>query len=233
MRHGRDDQVPLGLEDPHREQHVHAGDVVRQMRVHHPLRGACGAAGGVQGPGAVGVVLNMGGNTASWRHPVFHRRCIAVCAVQAAPGFQGWKLLPDACRQVGHLAVVDHGRWSVLTQDRCIHHGAVSDVDRHQYQSRAPEPVHEDQATPVIRREEGDSRSRRRAHRLRAGGHPVGERHRLCVRDFHRALQHKDRARSLLCSPVQSINGVHAGRLEGCINPSRWAAASQSKGTQS
>ena len=108
-------------------------------------------------------------------------------------------------RKRADLAVVHHGRGFVLSQNACIQRGTVSDIDGHQYHACAPEPVHENQASPVVGRQKGDTGPWLNAHVLDLRGDPMGHRDGILVADGRAALLDENRVWCSQSSPVQRI----------------------------
>ena len=112
-------------------------------------------------------------------------------------------------RKRADLAVVHHGRGLVLPQNAGIQDGTVSDIDGYQHHACAPEPVHENQATPIVGRQKGDACARSNANVLNFCSDPMGHRYRLLVAHGHAALLDEYGVRRPQARLVQRVYRPH------------------------
>ena len=234
VRHRCHHQMPLGFVHAHGQEHVHTRDVIRQMRVHDALGRTSCTAGRIERPWRQRIVSNVVRDAAFRCYPRLHRGQAGILAVEAAPGLEARQLRLHACCEFRYVAVIHHGRRTVLPQDGSVHGGAVADVHRHQHQASPPEAVHEHQAAPVVRRQKGHARAGLDAHCLRARGNAVRKRNRLGVGDGPRSLQHEDGLGHCVRSPVQGVHSPHVRvSRKGTLNPSTRAGMWRWQGTRS
>ena len=111
-------------------------------------------------------------------------------------------------RKRADLAVMHHGRGLVLPQNAGVQDGTVSDIDGHQDHACAPESVHENQATPIVRGQKGDTCAWLNAHGLDLRGDPMGHRDGIFVADGRAALLDENGVWGCQSRLVQSICGL-------------------------